>query len=72
VASAAPLPQQMLARSGGHLPTRGDWAYEGLTGIGHTKSSGTDSWTPSTEGRLRIRSGWGMTKLIPDQTSSLG
>jgi ATP-dependent DNA ligase len=59
VASAAPLPQPMLARSG-TLPTRGDYAYEvkwdGFRGL------------LSTENGLRVRSrrGWDMTDQLPE------
>lgn len=58
MASAASLPQPMLARSG-PIPTRGNWSYEvkwdGLRAI------------VSTEGaplRVRSRRGWDMTTLV--------
>jgi bifunctional non-homologous end joining protein LigD len=60
VASAAPLPQPMLARSGA-FPTRGDWAYE-------VKWDGFRAIV-STEGealRVRSRRGWNMTDLVPE------
>ena len=60
VASAAPLPQPMLARSG-PIPTRGDWAFE-------VKWDGFRAIV-STEGaplRVRSRRGWNMTDLVPE------
>jgi ATP-dependent DNA ligase len=59
VASAAPLPQPMLARSGS-LPTRSGYAFE-------VKWDGFRCLL-STEERLRIvsRRGWEMTPVIPE------
>jgi bifunctional non-homologous end joining protein LigD len=60
VASAAPLPQPMLARSG-PIPTRGDWSFE-------VKWDGFRAIV-STEGaplRIRSRRGWNMTELVPE------
>jgi bifunctional non-homologous end joining protein LigD len=62
VASAAPLAQPMLARSG-PIPTRGDWTFE-------LKWEGFRALL-STENGLRIRSrrGWDMTNLLPELSS---
>lgn len=59
MASAAPLPQPMLARSG-PIPTRGQWAYE-------VKWDGFRAIV-STENELQVRSrrGWNMTELVPE------
>jgi bifunctional non-homologous end joining protein LigD len=59
VASAAPLPQPMLARSR-PIPTRGDWAFE-------VKWDGFRAIV-STESGLRVRSrrGWSMAELLPE------
>jgi bifunctional non-homologous end joining protein LigD len=60
VATAAPLPQPMLARSG-PIPTRGDWSFE-------VKWDGFRAIV-STEGnplRARSRRGWDMTPLLPE------
>jgi bifunctional non-homologous end joining protein LigD len=60
VATAAPLPQSMLARSG-PIPTRGDWSFE-------VKWDGFRAIV-STEGtplRVRSRRGWDMTPLLPE------
>jgi bifunctional non-homologous end joining protein LigD len=59
MASAAALPQPMLARSG-PIPTRGDWAFE-------VKWDGFRAIV-STENGLRVRSrrGWNMTDLVPE------
>jgi bifunctional non-homologous end joining protein LigD len=60
VASAAPLPQPVLARSG-PIPTRGDWAFEvkwdGFRAIVSTETEPL---------RVRSRRGWDMTALVPE------
>jgi bifunctional non-homologous end joining protein LigD len=59
VASAAPLPQPMLTRSGS-LPTRGDWEFE-------VKWDGFRALVSTEEGlRVRSRRGWNMTDLVPE------
>jgi hypothetical protein len=62
VATAAPLPQPMLARSK-PIPTRGEWCLE-------VKWDGFRSLL-STENRLRLRSrrGLDMTELVPELAS---
>lgn len=60
MATAAPLPQPMVARSG-PIPTRGDWSFE-------VKWDGFRAIV-STEGsqlRVRSRRGWNMTDLVPE------
>jgi bifunctional non-homologous end joining protein LigD len=57
VASAAPLPQPMLARSG-PIPTRGDWAFE-------VKWDDFRALVSTDKGlRVRSRRGWDMTEHV--------
>jgi bifunctional non-homologous end joining protein LigD len=59
VATAAPLPQPMLARSG-QLPTSGDYAYE-------VKWDGFRAIIATDPGlRVLSRRGWEMTELVPE------
>jgi bifunctional non-homologous end joining protein LigD len=59
VASAAPLPQPMLARSG-PIPSRGDWTFE-------VKWDGFRAIVSTEDAPLRVRSrrGWNMAPLVP-------
>jgi bifunctional non-homologous end joining protein LigD len=60
VASAAPLPTPMLARSG-PIPTRGEWVFE-------VKWDGFRAIVSTEGGSLRARSrrGWEMAPLLPE------
>jgi ATP-dependent DNA ligase len=58
VATAAPLPQPMLAKSG-PIPTRGSWAYE-------VKWDGFRAIVATQPFRVRSRRGWDMTPLLQE------